>query len=444
MSKLKSDNAVMKDNDSFFSVREKTSLLILAFGLLTPMFIPGIRYRLPEMAMVFFLLATGNLRVMVLKIFPFLILLYIPLVVELLIPAAFFPLKRNLLICSKLTIFALFTFSLLYRCKVEINALWLGKRILLPLSCILSISFLIDQTTKNTFFSTWHNFFSTKSDAFFENFLDLLAMDSLVGNGFLTRNSDIFPWCIIGITTTAWLYNANLMKTYKLLFLISLFLITIFFIPKRSAFLVLAISSAVLMLFGGLKMKKSISITLFVMLLLSFIGSQYLLNELLESGIIRNVHVAGGFNRFMDAPLGGGQNREYDDRIVLGLAQIDYLLGNPRHLLFGAGWDFASSIWIKPHSTVLALLMGGGIFGVMTIILGLSKIFIYYREICRNHLYNRIYLFSLIALILYNIIDSAFFLGIEYPGSLFVTWMIWTIILYGIPTPLSKTKPIHD
>jgi len=422
-----------------FSLKERICLLILALGFLAPISVLGGRFILPEVAMLLFLFATKRLSYVFSKVYLFLFVFYVPLIVELIMPVAYFPLKRNILLCSKLTIFIFFLFMFVNRCRNPQNAVWVCKKIIMPLSIVLTLSFMIDQVTSNTFFTTWHELLATKSQAFFDSFSDLFTMDSYLGSGFLTRVSDVPPWCFMGIVSVFWLYGANLLKKSRMVILLILFVFAALVVPKRSAVIVLMASSLIFVFVGGWRIKRHVSLLLITALLLSFIGAQYLVNQLMQVGVIKSMDLAGGYNRLLEAGL-GQTGSKYDDRIVLGLAQIEYLIHHPRHLLFGAGWDFASAVWIKPHSTVLAILAGGGIWGILTIIGGYKMLFRYSRNLQQPQMKIRIYLFSLITLLLYNISDSSFFFAIEYPGSLFVLWMAWTVILYGVPMPYRPRK----
>lgn len=425
-----------------FSLKEKICLLVLAAGFFIPVNIPVIKFILPEMAMIFYILATGKLRYVFGKINLFLAALLFPLLIELIMPAAYFPLKRNLLICSKLIIFAFFSFTFINRCRNPKNALWFCKRMIVPLSIIMAGSFIIDQITFNTFFSNWHVTF-TEGPRLFDRFADTLMMDIYMGNGFSTRVSDVPQWCFIGISSILWLYNASLIRKFHMVPLLIFFVFTVFMVPKRSSFIVLVLASIIFLFIGGFRIKKRFSFFLIACLIISFVSTQYLTNELLDKGVIRVKTLAGGYNRLIEAKLSGG-GKVYDDRFLLGLQQVKYLFHHSRHLFFGAGWDFGSVVWIKPHSTVLGILAGGGIWGLVIIVLGIKKLFNHSRSLYSPENENRIYLFSLTALILQHILDSAFFFRIEYPGSLFVLWVIWSVILYGVPMPHRPEKVIYS
>jgi hypothetical protein len=422
-----------------FGRYEKFCLLFMAVGFLIPVLIPVMRCRLPEVGFLLFLFSSRRIIGVFRRTYLFLAFLLLPLLVEMLIPVAFFPFQRNLLLCFKLSVFAMFLFLFVNRCKNHRNAVWVCRVILLPLATVMSASFIIDRMTANDFFVEWHVRF-TGADRFLYRFSDTLAMDSSFGNGFSWRPSDLPPWCFMGISSVIWLFGVRLLKRSNMLLLLMLFLFTLLFVPKRSSFLVLMATALVFIPFSGWRVRKWTSWSILLGILASFLLVEDLGLRLLHQGVLRQHKEIGGFNRLLDIRL-GQSGQEYDDRIVMGKAQIAYLINHPRHLFFGAGWDFGSGVWNKPHSSIIAILAGGGLWGTLTVLVGIRLLFRLSRRSYSAVSGYRIYLISLAPLILYNIFDSAFFYAIEYPGSLFVLWLAWTVILYAVPRPAVFTRP---
>lgn len=418
-----------------FSIHEKISIYILGFGFFLPVSMPFGKLILPEVAMALYIVLSRGFHSALTNVSVFLIFFYVPLIVEYFDPIALFPFTRNLLVCFKFTLFIFFIYIFVKRSSNPYNVGWLIRNFLFPLSILLTASFVLDFATANPFFAKWHSLFSTKSDAYISMFSDVYDMDKATGNGFLTRSADIIPWAFIGMISVLWLFNNSLIKKRNAFMFLMYFIGVILFLPKRSGLFVLLATVLLTLLMGGFKLQRSISFSLLFSLFIAFIAVQSFYSVMLESGSIDKMNLAGAYNRLVASEL-GDTNKDYDDRITLGYELIIYLLDTPRRLLLGAGWDSASNIWVKPHSTLLATILGGGLVGFITIITGIL-LFIKSFKTNRNlFLQNNLFAASIIALVLYYIGDSAFFYTIEYPGSLLVLWLTLSIIVYSVPSGL--------
>ena len=430
-----------------FTQAEQRILYLLAIAFIVPFPILDAKFIATEVAMGLFVLA-GRWRALSLsRLAPLLAVMAVPLGFSLRFPARVaFSSGSHLMVFAKLVVFVCFIYVLVHRCRNLENVAWLAKRVILPVSFVLCLSALVDRYTDWPFFVRWHQTFTADVNASLQGvgriygYEAIGILDLALGSGFATRSSDIPPWALFGLAAAYWLAQSGRMRRSEFSRLIPILAGAAFSMPNRSAVFSIGVAVLAFLLFSRRRTDRRRSIVLAIVVIGVTLAATngVLIYQQLRYGVANPVD-AGGVTKLLTIGL---TNFGKDGRYWRGPAEIDLLLHDPRLLLIGSGWDFGAGSWGKPHITYIALVVGGGLVSLATIVIHLALLF-RRSGVERSASPPGV---AGIALLMAMIVELAIvgylFYQLTFPASTLTIWIAWAAILYRNPPTLASVSNV--
>lgn len=415
-----------------FTSKERLSLWILLVGFLLPQsWFNGVFYN-HEFAMILFVAVTAaRVPTLLRRLLPLFVVLSIPLFFGHFLPIyrPDFDQRMSLTNYAKLCLFACFVYSLVQRCRSEANFTLLIRRVVLPASFTFAISALVDRYTTNTLFLRWHEFFDIDSSltSQMRDSVDILVIDDISQRGFAGRSGDIVIWCILGFAAIIWLIHSHLIRLNTALAGIAILFLAAFSMPQRGAIIIIGVTVGIYLVTGrtmipaGLK-AMILLVTVGMLLIGNLLGVMYLENQ--ETHIINARHGMSALSRAMDYGIVD------EARYLMIQDQLDDFVDRPRLLVLGCGWDYGGGAVSKPHNTYIAVIVGGGVLSLATMIISVGRLLrrpSYQRQTCRS---GAIGTGLLVGLVVDLGVNGYLFANTEYPAGLFVMSLAIAVILY--------------
>ena len=433
-----------------FTRGEKIALWALVAAFIAPVTTwDGKLFLATEIAMMAFV-AVAHRRVNRLaRVLPLLAVLAVPLAFAFRFRPSGFSLLIAGLVYVKLVVFTYFVYILVERCRNTANVGWLAKNVILLVALVLCLSALVDRYTEWPFFVEWHqrvtyvSISSTLTRLIRDHGSDPELLEQLAGvqgkAGFATRPSDIPPWALLGSAAAYWLRQSGRMKTSTFLGLTLVLMAASFSMPKRSSVITIGVAVLAFLLLARTRADKRWKVAIFVLtagvaVVSNWTAVRYIVNL---TGDPTAAKVMGSITRLLS--YGITQDMRYE---MISL-EIEWVLNNPRVLFLGTGWDLAGGLWSKPHNTYIALMVGGGLYSLLAVVIAVAHLF---RRPMAERGQGRPGVMGvalLIALCVEIGMNGYLFYRLEFPASTLAMWIAWSAILYRTPSSMATDADVE-
>ena len=278
----------------------------------------------------------------------------------------------------KIPMYVLFIDILVLSSRVETTRRWMLAKVVVPVTAIIMLSVLLDIYTPIPFGEFHKRFtYTPGSVEFMEwyyggSFEDLWG-EVKMGSGLAFIYWHVSPWAMCGLIATLILSKDGALSPRRKLLLMLLYLITPTLTPQRNSLVIMGSFLAILIVLSLLGQSKLITrkqaVSIFVVIAV-LMGLQYTTDPYVLESIPGSRQTA--LQRFIALPL--GFSYDTNTRIRMYVDGFEWFLDNPYVLLLGSGWNQIISVYSKPHSLYIGVLLGGGIFGFVTLVVFVRRL----------------------------------------------------------------------
>jgi len=427
---------------------EQFALWIIAAAFIVPIPVWHGRIIATEIAMLLFALVAYRRVKGLAHLVPLLVVMVVPLLFGIRFPVRDSSKLTMLFVYVKLALFVYFIYILVERCRSRENVSWFAKQVVLPISLVLCLSALVDRYTEWPFFIEWHRFLGTDTSGAIEGITRdygygtaaLYIIDYARGNGFAVRSADIVPWALLGLATAYWLKQSGQMRRSVFLAITLILLAAAFSMPKRSAVLTIGMAALAFVITAQTRADRRWTFILAALVIgVALAGNMAGLAYWGNRGL-SNPDRAVALSRLLDLGL-TAEGEEH--RYIYLVEQLYQFSTDLRLLLLGSGWDFGAGVWVKPHNTYIALIVGGGLLGLIPLIIFVVGLF---RRSADERTRSRPGTMGMVLLIALGVemaINGYLFYRLEFPASTLAIWIAWSATLYR-NAPLLATPGTSD
>lgn len=440
---LSDRNVSYGEEEDCFTYTEKASIILLLIAFIIPTSFFSDRFIFTEIAMILFVAVQKRNSFSFLGCFLLMLVLIVPLFFGLIFTERNTSKLTMIFVYSKISIFSVFIQAFVSRCKTYENAKWVALRFILIVSCVLCFSALIDRYSDTNFFVNWHKRFTLGTNSSLQRILndygddvttDEIA-DELLGSGFAIRTMDIPPWALLGLVTAYWLKQQNSLKTLTFSIISIILVGSAFSMPKRSAVIDLAIALLAFIFIeynqGARKWKILLpSLLIGAAILSNIVGLAY---QVGRSGAISSDNSVSLSRLLNLGLLDGGDEHRY----IFFVEQLNEFKTNPRLLLLGSGWDFGAGVWVAPHNTYTAIVVGGGLVSFIALIIAIYGLFRRSEINARRMYFSRLGLILLAPMLVEIGVNGYLTYHLSFPTSTLVIWIAWSAVLHHSPRTVS-------